>query len=80
MATIEVIEVNKIDDYLRYERLKTELLIELTIFKEMTEIKLKKLKRIKTVCEQMRLIQQTRGIKEKDLDLKKEIMKHVRWS
>lgn len=72
---VDVIKVSDLDDYFRFEKLRTELVIKLTQIKDITERKLKLMQELKPLCNKIAVLKQKHKIKLED-DLAKEVRKH----
>ena len=72
---IDVIKVDDLEDYFRFEKLRTELVIKLTRVKELTEQKLKIMESLKPLCNSIKILKDKHKIKLED-DLVKAVKKH----
>lgn len=77
MARIEVIEVKDLDDYFRFERLRTELVLLLKQIESLSQLKLEKLKRVKEVARSLDILKSKHKIKLEE-DLTKVVRKYAR--
>ena len=70
------IQVNQLEECIKFAQLERELVVKLTEMLEREKEHLKKLERIKTLCQQMQFLQHKHKFKTSEEMVKKQLLKY----